>query len=319
MARTKRVSNLSGNFTKIMFIILFAVMIFVLLKVYTKIDSDTRESVDILTVKVAVKPGDPILKENMDSGSMIKTDFDAAGKIKVKDKDGKEIEVDAVIKYADREKYYDTFASYYIRPLSPIYSDVVLYSIATTNPWITDLPDGYEVLYIDINYLDIGGKTLIPGDRIRMRSVYQVSPSMLKSDPTASDVVKKLADSYIGDGMSDVITTLPKASILFDDIRISDMLNSSGESILKLYMGVSKYPLAEREKLLADPKFVARLVPIKVGFVVDKANGTRLAEITQLQGAKLFYSTLERDIEDYITDFENINNSIISLTQTKTN
>lgn len=312
MAKNKKIP-VSGNVAKIVFVLLMFVAIAGIFKVYSMIDASTRKEVEIVNFKEAVKSGDPILEDNIIKGTMIETDFLKAGNFQTTDDSGKEVTVPAIVKWEDREQYYETYASYYTRANTPVYAEVFVDSIPDNNPWIEEMEEGYEVIFVDLDFLELGGKTLIPGDRIRMRAVYQVSARTYKSDASTSQIVKELAASYIGDGFSDTVTNLPKANIMFDNIRITDMLNSDGDSILKLYYEISKYPISERTTMLSDEKFVSKLKPVKIGFAVDKDNATRLVELSELSGAKLFYSLLKRDITDYVTDFQNINNAILSL------
>lgn len=313
----KRSSVSGGVFVRVFAVVFLVLAICGVLAAYSWIDRSMRETIDIAVLNQDVKAGDVIKEDYVVKYQVVESDFNQAGSVTYTDKEGKVSTVSSYTRWEERDRIIDTYASYFIRKGTPVYQDSYLYTTPDKNPWITDLPDDFEVQYVDVKYMDLGGKNLIPGDRIRLRAVYQIDSSAVISDPNVSEDMKKLAQAYAGvAAQTGSLNSVPKAAMLFDDIRISDMLNSSGESILKLYMEISKYPISQREDLLKDDEFIARLVPVKVGFVVSREDGTRIAEVTNLANAKLVYSVLSRDIEDYVNDFENINNSIVSLDYT---
>jgi len=100
------------------------------------------------------------------------------------------------------------------------------------------LEENYEVLTIKYDYLECGGSILRPGDLVRVRVTY--TEEIPSSDGMMYGGSKKVK----------------KTEILFDSIRVKDLINSSGRSIYEVLKEVFKLSEKDRREVMKSRDFM---------------------------------------------------------------
>jgi predicted nucleic acid-binding protein len=177
-----------------------------------------------------------------------------------------------VYKSADGTKnilqYNNEFAAYYIRNGTILYGDQLTDKKQYPTEWLYDLPEGTEVLTVPYAYMEAGGNILLPGDRIRIRLVYEED------------------ETY-------------KSEILFESIVVKDMLNSNGNSIRAVYNAVLNLNEAEREQFMKSEEFIKNIQPSALMLCGTKKEIDHYAtHSSNVKGnSKIFITILNRDKE----------------------
>ena len=150
------------------------------------------------------------------------------------------------------DEVVNKFATHYLRDGSILHKDEIIDDIPLKNEWLYNMVEDEEVLTIPYNYLDSGGDILTPGDRIRVRVIYE------ENAPPGDDSYEEAFYSpYGGDDRAKITRT----EILFDSIEVKDMLNGSSHSIYEVYREVLRLPENQRQKVLKSSEFIKSIIP----------------------------------------------------------
>lgn len=193
------------------------------------------------------------------------------------------------------------------------------------NPYLNNIPkDGsYEIYTLDFDSEDVNTRLLLPGSNIRVRGVLNVKAQYVEE---IRDLLKAKEQKFITgaedtlDGQSVIRTfaptagdedlyataakdDVPVAEVLFNNIKVADLLNAKGESILEILMALSNMPLRDRVALLNTSveddsdtnKFAKRIKPEKLVLVVSREDASLLAEFENLGGMTFKYTLLTED------------------------
>jgi len=157
---------------------------------------------------------------------------------------------------AEIEDVINKFATHYLRDGAILYRDEVIDETPLKNEWLYAMIDDEEVLTIPYNFLESGGDILTPGDRIRVRVIYE--DDIQESDAKANEKPEETYYSPYGGEKHKKIT---RTEILFESIEVKDMLNSNSHSIYEVYREVLRLPENQRQKVLKSSEFIKSIVP----------------------------------------------------------
>jgi len=172
------------------------------------------------------------------------------------------------------EDVINRFATHYLRDGSVLHRDEIVDEIPLKNEWLYNMSEDEEVLTIPYNYLDSGGDILTPGDRIRVRVVYEESVAPSGDTP--------YEETYYSPYGFDDRTKITRTEILFDSIEVKDMLNGSSHSIYEVYREVLRLPENQRQKVLKSSEFIKSIIPKSL---ILSANSDQIDRYIQYKNA----------------------------------
>ena len=216
----------------------FSVLALVITFVYlSNIDRAARDTVDIARIIKAVPAYAAILKEDLESYSITKREFDK----------------DSMILFDDVEDYInEKYAAYYLRESTPLYVDQLIDKRPPRNGWLYELSEGYEVITIPYNYMEAGGDILLPGDTIRVRAAYEVDAA-----PIAPEDEYENPNQYT----YQTATKIKRIDTVFKSVVVTDMLNSSGHSVYEVYIEVMRLDEKQRQEVMKSNDFISSIKP----------------------------------------------------------
>lgn len=167
-----------------------------------------------------------------------------------------------------------------LRHGSYIFKDLLAKESAKESGWIYTIPKDGIAISIPFDSLDLGGKTVRPGDRIAMQNAFT---------------------SQLADG-----TTSVNVQDIFSSVRIIDLLNSDGGSIKQIYKEVMGLSTEERNAKLNSKEFQQSISPSRLIVVTDKVGFTAWSKAKASGQLRLSFGILSRDFEldKAIEDFE---------------
>ena len=174
--------------------------------------------------------------------------------------------------------------------------------------------------------------------RARLVSEVPVDVSAeIKNKIAAAENIGDSTDSIVHDAVvtvngdiiegSEAKTSVQVAEVVIDDIIITDMTNSSGESIYDLYMSLLKLPINKRVNYLRTTtgsnktanSWADRVTPSTITFILDKESASRLAEFEKT-GGSIKYTILpdNNDTDDQanlMSQFVELSNQINTVAE----
>lgn len=191
------------------------------------------------------------------------------------------------------------------------------------NPYIENMNDMYEIYTMDFDAGEVYSRLMIPGALIRVRGVSNVSAEFadevreyikqkeskldlgLELPQDGESVVRLYMATSANSTNNGMASSTPVAEIIFDKIRVVDMLNSSGESLFALYSHLIELPIDQRLEYLStdiseknNSSLWKRLTPEKLVLIVSHDDASLLAEFEQLGGMEFKYTLLKPGIND---------------------
>ena len=257
-AGRSRIPRGKNIFKKIAAAIISVAVFLVSFLVVSRASLAAKNTVSVLRVKASdgIPERAAIGKENLSKYDIIEKEFTADM-----------ISADAI------DEVVDKFATHYLRDGSILHRDEIIDDVPLKNEWLYSMADDEEVLTIQYNYLDSGGDILTPGDRIRVRVIYE---ELAPQSGTSND--NDYYSPYGGDNRNKITRT----EILFDSIEVKDMLNSNSHSIYEVYREVLRLPENQRQKVLKSSEFIKSIVPKSL---VLAANYDQIGKYIQYKNA----------------------------------
>jgi len=194
----------------------------------------------------------------------------------------------------DIDKVIDTYAAHYLRKGAILHKDEFVEEQPLKNEWLYEMDDEEEVLTIPYNFLESGGDILTPGDRIRVRVMYEEDVSSENDNP-----YNEYGDYNYGNDKKKIKRT----EILFDSIIVMDMLNSSSHSIYEVYKEVLRLPENQRQQVLKSQQFIKSIVPKSLVLSADSSQIESYIKYKTASGGKsLLVTILARKENSIILD-----------------
>jgi len=273
-----KVSSRASLFKKIVSVVLSIAVFSGSYYIINKAGADAKDTVEVL--RVSAKDGLPaqsvFTEENLEKYQIIR----------------KEYTQDMML--ADNLDYVlEKYTTQYMRNGAILHIDEYNNEKLKKNEWIYDESlYGKEILTIPFNYLESGGDILTPGDRVRIRIKYEIEETEFEEDidiwgEPYSRPVKQVK--------------VEKIDTLFDDIIVTDMLNSKSHSIYEVYREVLRYPESERQRLLKSNDFMNNIIPkALVVAATDKEANKYMQYKSSSKG--ILITILPRDRDSIILD-----------------
>lgn len=322
----------SSRGKRVLAIVLMAVGIAALMFAAAASVSNKQELVEIVRVNKPLLAGEVIQEDALESYKMLKADYDSLGLVEV-DGDKKQI----IIPWSQRGDIIGMYANTYIRNGTYLTSKDITSEVTARNPWVQNMSPDDEIFTMSFNAGTINTRLIFPGTRLRVRLICEVPTGMINSlrqeiersenqnlDIIVHDSTVALKGEDIRNDQS--INSFQLAEIVINDITITDMSNSEGESIYDLYCSLLKLPINERIQYLrtelgdnsAANSWASRTTPSTITFILDKKSASRLAEF-EVGGGTLKYTILPDNPEDetqanLMSQFVELSNQINTVT-----
>lgn len=203
------------------------------------------------------------------------TDSILASNTQISDKNTKWKVIDKLLLEPDMitkenvEEFKDFWTTLPLRHGSPVYKDLLAKESAKETGWIYSIPKDGVGISIPFNYLDAGGKTIRPGDRLIIHNSVKVENA---------------------DG-----SQMVKSSEIFPEARIADMLNSEGNSIKEIYKETLKLTTSERDTKIKSKEFLSSIQPVRLIIITDRVGSAKWAEAKASGSVNLSLAVLSRD------------------------
>lgn len=279
-----------------------------------------EEMVTIIKISKDVKAGDVLTigsgttKPNITKEQITRSTYQQLNSYV--DSNGKKLE--PVILAKDVQKVDGMIASYFLAEGTWLRGYMLTNENLILNPYIENMPDTHEIYTLSFDSDEVYTRLMIPGAMIRVRGVSNISAEFV--DEVRSYIQQKESKLDLGlelpqDGQSVVRMYMAKsastmtngvnnatavAEIIFDKIRVVDMLNSNGESLFALYSKLIELPIDQRIEYLKtdiseknDNSLWKRLTPEKLVLIVSHEDASLLAEFEQLGGMEFKYTLLK--------------------------
>lgn len=237
------------------------------------LNNSAKDTVDIVVVRSSGGlPANTIITEdNISKYSIIRKEFK-----------------EDMITYDNADSVLNKYSLYYMRNGDPIYNDQLTEEKPLKNQWLYELEKDYEVVTIKYDYLECAGDIMTPGDLVRVRVTY--------TDENAAQ--QPLNGMPYGGGSQKV----KKTEILFDSIRVKDLINSSGHSIYEVYKEVLKLSEKERLEAMKSRDFMQSVKAESLLLAATKEQVNKYAKLKSQQDAVFTFTILSRDGNEEILD-----------------
>ena len=261
---TKSVKSVSPNnkFLKKFLAVVLSIMVFIVsFIIITNSNNAAKDTIDVVRVKN---------KDGLTADTAISED---------------DLEVYKVIRREYKEDMYrgdeleqlvGKYPNYYLRTETIIHKDQLTDEKLQKNEWLYAMENDREAVTIPYDYIEWGGDILTPGDRIRVRAVYEsdedenisyVQPGVpdynTYDDPYAAegDPYASMSDPYAPSYSTGSSAGKMKTEIVFDEIVVKDMLNSKSHSIYEIYKEVTKLPEDRKQAVMKTEDFIQSILP----------------------------------------------------------
>ena len=182
-----------------------------------------------------------------------------------------------IVLYRDKDDIIGKYAANYIRGNTPIYYDMVTTEFTKSNSYLYQM-DGTELLKIDVDPNQFGN-ILVPGDKLNVRITYD---SVTQSYLSEKDYLQLSDEEKKELGKEEQTTEL-----LFSEVTVLDMLNSSGESIFDKYYALMSLPETQQQAQFADESFQSSIQPACILIAVTPEEAERYVLLGSGTGGSL--------------------------------
>ena len=210
-----------------------------------------------------------------------------------------------IVRETDKEDVVGKrYAAYYLRGGTVLFWDSTLKDHTRKNSYLYSMTG--ELLNIKKNTTDDFGDMVVPGDSLNIRASYIDTEYNL---PTEEEY--KLSQE---NGINISGVEIQKYDMLFDEVTILDMLNSSGNSIFDIYyeyMGMTKQ---QQQNALNDKNF---LESVKPASILVECTAEEVEHFMKLEGkgAEYTMTLLPRTTTSQLTDsLSEIQSSLAGIT-----
>ena len=273
--------------------ILIALVVIVVISIMTAISS--AESKKTISV-VRIKPdqggisANALITENMvEQYDMYYKEFSQYGTLQTSDGG----QLSNVVRWADKDNLLGKrYAAYYMRQGTVIFWDATLADQTRKNSYLYSMSG--ELLNINLTTTQDFGDMVVPGDSLNVRATYIETEYNL---PTEEEYKNGL-DNGVSQltGVQKEVTEL-----MFSEVKILDMLNSSGQSIFDIYYDYIAMTKSEQQEALKDSGFLQSVKPQSILLEVTSEEVERYLYLKS-KGADYHMTLLPRTSSSAITD-----------------
>lgn len=295
------IKNISPNrhlFRKIIAIVLSIFVFIGSFIIITNSNKDAKNTIEVLRVKT---------KGGLEAFAVIsQNDIEKYALVK------KEYTSDMLL-VADMPKVINKLIKYYLRNNAILYKDQIVDNKPKKNEWLYNLGEDQEVLTIPYNYLECGGDVLLPGDSVRIRVSYEVEE---ESNTNNLELYNNNPNIVFAQSKGKLI----KTDILFDNIVVKDMINSSSHSIYEVYKEVMKLNEDKKEEVMKSDEFLRSIQPKALLLAGTKEEMTNYAKFKSSDPKAFLITILSRSSSQVILDqLPTLKNEVESWIEKKKN
>ena len=197
-----------------------------------------------------------------------------------------------IVRWADKDAVIGKrYAAYYMREGTLLFWDSTLKDQTRKNSYLYSMSG--ELLNIKMTTTQDFGDMVVPGDSLNIRAVYQATVYNL---PTVEAYQLSQEDGAEVTGVEKTYNEL-----LFSEVQILDMLNSSGSSIFDIYYEYIAMTKAQQQAALADDGFLESVKPASILVEVTSEEVERYMAL-QAAGAQYQMTLLPRTSSSSITE-----------------
>lgn len=313
--------------------------ILLLLYAASKAIENKQEVVSVIRLETSLKAGDVITEDAIAEYQMLRSTYDTLGTVEVPNPDNPDETTtkQVILPWSQRQDVIGMYMGNYVSKGTYLTSQDITSEVTTRNPWVQSMKEDEEIYTMSFDAGTINTRMIYPGTRLRVRLLQEVPTDKVEeirrliASAESSNLDLIVHESTVVKQGSELENATAKesfnvAEIVINNITITDMNNSSGESIYDLYCSLLKLPVNERLKYLrtelgdnADAaSWASRVTPATITFVLDKESASRLAEFEQGVGS-LKYTILPDDPSDetqanLMSQFVEISNQINTVT-----
>ena len=272
--------------------VLLAGCLIVFVCIMTAISSaEMKKTVQVVRLKQdsPISANSLITEDNIELYEMYYKEFQQYGTMPFGDGTKRSI----IVRWADKDAVVGKrYAAYYLRGGTVLFWDSTLVDQTRKNSYLYNMTG--ELLNIQMNTVQDFGDMVVPGDTLNIRAIYGATVYNL---PT--EIEYRLSQESGRNSSNGVEIT--KNDMLFSEVTILDMLNSSGNSIFDIYYQYISKTKAEQQAMLADDGFLASVKPASILLEVTAEEVERFMTLDGA-GAQYRITLLPRTSNSTITD-----------------
>jgi hypothetical protein len=272
-------------------IILCVLILVVVMVAQTIVGTKPVETVEIVQFNQPVLAGALVSQNIMVKRTMLADEFENYGVVTLNGGAKRR----SVILWSDRASIVNAYASVYCKAGVPIYwSD-----FTKSSPSKIDYMENFtgELMSLEVDP-GVFGSLIVPGDRLNIRVTYTLPNYTLPTD----DAYLATVNQYGSYEQANVPITVRE--MLFSECRISDFLNSNGESVVDLYQDLLNLPRTEQITTLQSAEWKKKTSPETLLLIVTAEEVEHYTEIQNL-GAAFTITMLPRDSSTPVTELLN--------------
>jgi hypothetical protein len=288
---------------QILGVALVLVVIIVMIATLFLANKEQNKVISVIKVKEGI-PANAMVREDMlEEYKMYYKEFEQYGVIKNGD-----TTFQALVTWNNREQIIGkVYAGYYLRPGTVLFWDNFTKEQTKKNSYLYYMTG--ELLNIKMNPGDFGDM-VVPGDILNIRCKYTETVYDIPSEEAYQLAVENELDSAFQPIEREV------NEMLFSEVTVLDMLNSSGSSIFDIYYSFVAKPKSVQQQLLKDSTFLSSVQPDTILLEVTSEEADRFMELSAKNPTymmTLLPRTTSNSIIDSLSDIQDALSGLSSL------
>lgn len=257
--------NSSGRAKSRLLGVLIAVALIIFVCILTAISSaENRKTVSVVRLKDSVSANSMITEDMIEEYEMYYKEFEQYGVVSFSDGSRKK----SVVTWEDRDMIVNQrYSAYYLRGGTILFWDSTIKEQTKKNSYLYSM-DG-ELLNIQMDTTDFGDM-VVPGDTLNIRARY----TKVNYDLPSEEQYKLSSRNSNSTAVQETVTEM-----LFSEVTVLDMLNSSGNSIFDIYYDYISKSKAQQNALLNDEDFLKSVTPKTILLEVTAEEADRFLEM----------------------------------------
>ena len=290
MALKVKANNASKARNRLLGIVI-AICLVVFVCIMTAISTaENKKTVTVVKLKpdVSISANALITDDMIEPYDMYYKEFQQYGTMKFSDGSTRS----TIVRWTDKDIVVGKrFAAYYLRNNTVLFWDSTISDQTRKNSYLYNMSG--ELLNIQMNTVQDFGDMVVPGDTINIRALFNAEIYNL---PTETEYKLSMQS---GESIQSV--EMEMNELLFSEVSILDMLNSSGQSIFDIYYQYISMTKAEQAACLQNPEFLQSVQPASI---LLEVTAEEVERYMKMQGAGATYqiTLLPRTSSSQITD-----------------
>lgn len=297
MAIRTRANNVSRAKNRLIGVMLAACLI-VFVCVMTAISSaETKKTIPVVRIKnnAPISANSLITEDKIEAYDMYYKEFQQYGTMKFSDGTTRS----TIVRWSDKDLVLgQRYAAYYMRGGTVLFWDSTLRDQTRKNSYLYNMTG--ELLNIQMNTVQDFGDMVVPGDTLNIRATYAATVYNLPTELEYRLSMESGSNNTTG-------VEISKTDMLFSEVSILDMLNSSGNSIFDIYYDYISKTKEEQQAMLADDGFLDSVKPASILLEVTAEEVERFMAMDSVNASyqmTLLPRTSSSSITDSLSDIQ---------------